>query len=213
MHRIKKHFRLATHPQTDKAIDPVTYKWLHYDHVTSTWQRPDDFTERRVILHNPLVLKMFRSFTRLRYKHSVLNYLRKLHTNDAAESAESSVILGIETSCDDTAVGVVDGRCRVLAESAHSQLATHIEYGGIIPPIARDLHRDNIGHVVQEALKQCPVPVEDMSAVAVTVRPGMSLSLLVGLNFARELASKYGKPLIPIHHMEAHALVVRLVER
>ncbi|XP_075546060.1 threonyl-carbamoyl synthesis 4 [Dermacentor variabilis] len=121
-----------------------------------------------------------------------------------------SIVLGIETSCDDTAVGIVDDEGSILGESAHSQLAKHIEYGGIIPPIARDMHAENIAQVAQDALKQCPVPLEAMTAIAVTTRPGMALSLRVGFDFACNLARKYGKPLVPVHHMEAHATAVRL---
>ncbi|CAN7996503.1 unnamed protein product [Ixodes pacificus] len=154
----------------------------------------------------------------LQNKHSVISCVRKLLRSDrqafrSQATRSNAVILGIETSCDDTAIGIVDDQGNVLGESSHSQLETHNEYGGIIPPIARDLHQQHIDRVAERALEQCPVPAEEMSAIAVTVRPGMSLSLLVGLNFARRLAAKHGKPLIPIHHMEAHALVVRLVQR
>lgn len=165
---------------------------------------------------------MFCSCAKLRSalpnKHSVISCVRKLLRSDrqafrSQATRSNAVILGIETSCDDTAIGVVDDQGNVLGESSHSQLETHNEYGGIIPPIARDLHQQHIDCVAERALKQCPVPAEEMSAIAVTVRPGMSLSLLVGLNFARRLAAKHGKPLIPIHHMEAHALAIRLVQR
>ncbi|KAH9372672.1 hypothetical protein HPB48_009150 [Haemaphysalis longicornis] len=124
-----------------------------------------------------------------------------------------TVVLGIETSCDDTAVGIVDDQGNVLGEAAHSQLAKHIEYGGIIPPIARDMHKEHIARVTQEALEHCTVPMEAVTAIAVTTRPGMALSLRVGLDFAIELARKYGKPLVPVHHMEAHATAVRLQHR
>uniref|UniRef100_A0A131Z044 N(6)-L-threonylcarbamoyladenine synthase n=1 Tax=Rhipicephalus appendiculatus TaxID=34631 RepID=A0A131Z044_RHIAP len=131
----------------------------------------------------------------------------------AYSTSSRSIVLGIETSCDDTAVGIVDDERNILGEAAHSQLAKHIEYGGIIPPIARDMHAENIGQVAQDALKQCPVPLEEMTAIAVTTRPGMALSLRVGFDFARDLARKYNKPLIPVHHMEAHATAVRLQHR
>lgn len=122
-------------------------------------------------------------------------------------------MLGIETSCDDTAVGIVDDQGNVLGEAAHSQLAKHIEYGGIIPPIARDMHKEHIARVTREALERCTVPLEEVTAIAVTTRPGMALSLRVGLDFAVELAHRHGKPLVPVHHMEAHATAVRLQHR
>ncbi|KAL3254104.1 hypothetical protein MRX96_054391 [Rhipicephalus microplus] len=123
------------------------------------------------------------------------------------------IVFGIETSCDDTAVGIVDDERNILGEAAHSQLARHIEVGGIIPPVARDMHAENIAQVAQDALKQCPVPLEEMTAIAVTTRPGMALSLRVGFEFARDLARKHRKPLIPVHHMQAHATAVRLKHR
>lgn len=85
-------------------------------------------------------------------------------------------------------------------------------YGGIIPPIAQDLHRQNIERVVRTAFEQSSagLTVTDVDAIAVTNRPGLSLSLLVGLRYAKHLARTHRKPLIPVHHMEAHATMVRL---
>lgn len=79
--------------------------------------------------------------------------------------------------------------------------------------MARDLHKQNIDDVVMQALQQAQVSLNDLDAIAVTVRPGLSLSLLVGMNYAKELSKQSLKPLIPIHHMEAHALTARLVDR
>ncbi|KAM7281861.1 putative tRNA N6-adenosine threonylcarbamoyltransferase, mitochondrial [Ixodes scapularis] len=101
----------------------------------------------------------------LQNKHSVISYVRKLLRSDrqafrSQATRSNAVILGIETSCDDTAIGVVDDQGNVLGESSHSQLETHNEYGGIIPPIARDLHQQHIDRVAERALKECPVPAE-----------------------------------------------------
>ncbi len=85
--------------------------------------------------------------------------------------------------------------------------------GGIIPPIARDLHAKNISTVVETALKNANVEVKDLDAIAVTVKPGMPLSLLIGTNFAKKLCKTWNKPLIPVHHMKAHALTARMVEK
>ena len=120
------------------------------------------------------------------------------------------LILGIETSCDDTGCAVVDGAGRVLSDVVRSQLQVHLEHGGIIPPIARDLHAQNIGAAAEEALRRAGVSLGQLDAVAVTVRPGLSLSLLVGLRHARQLARQARLPLIPIHHMRAHALTARM---
>lgn len=83
-------------------------------------------------------------------------------------------------------------------------------YGGIIPPIAQDLHRKNIERVVADCLATSNLTVSDLDAIAVTNRPGLTLSLLVGLRYAKHLARSHSKPLIPIHHMEAHATMARI---
>lgn len=85
--------------------------------------------------------------------------------------------------------------------------------GGIIPPIARDLHAKNIARIVETALQNAQIEINALTAIAATVKPGMPLSLLVGMNFAKKLCKEWNKPLIPIHHMEAHALTARMVEK
>ncbi|XP_050533735.1 tRNA N6-adenosine threonylcarbamoyltransferase, mitochondrial [Daktulosphaira vitifoliae] len=122
-------------------------------------------------------------------------------------------ILGIETSCDDTGCAVVDGNRNILGESLFSQQQTHLNFGGIIPPVARDLHKEHIDHVVNETLQHAKINIQDLDAVAVTVKPGLPLSLLVGMNFAKKICQLSLKPLIPIHHMEAHALTARLTDK
>lgn len=122
------------------------------------------------------------------------------------------LVLGIETSCDDTGAAVVDNWGRVLGEGLHSQTSTHVELGGIIPPIARKLHEANIENVVTTAMKESGVKYQDIDAIAVTVKPGLQLSLRVGFEYAKQLVSQHEKPMIPIHHMEAHALTGRMIE-
>lgn len=85
--------------------------------------------------------------------------------------------------------------------------------GGIIPPIARDLHVQNISRIVDTALQNANLEITDLSAIAATVKPGMPLSLLVGTHYAKGLCKKWNIPFIPIHHMEAHALTARMVEK
>ena len=85
--------------------------------------------------------------------------------------------------------------------------------GGIIPPVARALHETNIERVVDEALASAGVCGRDLQAVAVTVKPGLPLSLTVGLEHAKKLCRQWQKPLIPVHHMEAHALTIRMVQQ
>ena len=111
------------------------------------------------------------------------------------------VILGIETSCDETAAAVVrDGR-EVLANVVYTQIPLHRPYGGVVPELASRAHIEKISEVVGEALARSPVRPE---AVAVTYAPGLAPALIVGLNAAKGLARSLGVPLIPVHHIEAH---------
>ncbi|KAM6268450.1 tRNA N6-adenosine threonylcarbamoyltransferase, mitochondrial isoform 1-T1 [Porphyrio hochstetteri] len=120
------------------------------------------------------------------------------------------LVLGIETSCDDTGAAVVDDAGNVLGEALHCQKDVHLQSGGIIPVVAQQLHRENIEQVVKEALSLSRVSVHELSAVATTVKPGLALSLEVGLQYSLSLVDRYQKPFIPVHHMEAHALTIRL---
>ncbi|KAJ0005370.1 hypothetical protein NQD34_015264 [Periophthalmus magnuspinnatus] len=125
----------------------------------------------------------------------------------------SSLVLGIETSCDDTGAAVMDLNGTVLGESLHSQKEVHLRTGGIIPTVAQRLHREHIERVVNEALALGGVSPHQLSAVATTVKPGLALSLGIGLEFSLKFVKLHRKPFIPIHHMEAHALTVRLKEQ
>ncbi|KFP69285.1 hypothetical protein N310_05673, partial [Acanthisitta chloris] len=128
----------------------------------------------------------------------------------SGEQRARSLVLGIETSCDDTGAAVVDDAGCVLGEALHCQNQVHLQTGGIIPVVAQRLHRENIEQVVQEALRVSGVSVPELSAIATTVKPGLALSLGVGLQYSLSLVNRYQKPFIPIHHMEAHALTIRL---
>ncbi|KAL3832080.1 hypothetical protein ACJMK2_023758 [Sinanodonta woodiana] len=123
------------------------------------------------------------------------------------------LVLGIETSCDDTGAAVVNSERNVLSDVIHSQTRTHIEMGGVIPLLAQDLHRIHIKEIVDAALSQADVRLKDLDAIAVTVKPGLPPSLSVGLSHAKQLVRESGVQMIPIHHMEAHALTVRLIQR
>ncbi|XP_075970528.1 tRNA N6-adenosine threonylcarbamoyltransferase, mitochondrial-like [Anticarsia gemmatalis] len=119
-------------------------------------------------------------------------------------------ILGIETSCDDTGCAVINGDGKLLSETVHSQNLMHLRNGGIIPDIAQDLHRTYIKPTVNKALEEAHITMEDVAAIAVTLKPGLPLSLAVGMKYAKHIARRYKKPIIPIHHMQAHALVARM---
>ncbi|KAI5631962.1 glycoprotease family domain-containing protein [Phthorimaea operculella] len=122
----------------------------------------------------------------------------------------SQPILGIETSADDTGCAIINNKGELLAESLHSQTLTHLRNGGIIPDVAQDLHKTYIEPTVTDTLLKAKLSMEDIEAIAVTLKPGLPLSLAVGMKYAKHLARKHKKPIIPIHHMEAHALVARM---
>ncbi|MGH2347488.1 MAG: tRNA (adenosine(37)-N6)-threonylcarbamoyltransferase complex transferase subunit TsaD, partial [Chloroflexota bacterium] len=113
-------------------------------------------------------------------------------------------ILGIDTSCDDTAVAVVrDGRI-ILANVVRSQLRAHAQYGGVVPEVAGRAHLGDIASVMDEALNLAGLGLADLDAVGVTYGPGLSGSLLVGLSFAKGLALARDLPLLPVNHLEGH---------
>ncbi len=115
-----------------------------------------------------------------------------------------NLILGIETSCDETAASVVADGCEVRSSIVSSQIAKHSVYGGVVPEIAAREHLNAIGLVVDSALKSANSAMKDISAVAVTNGPGLIPALLVGLNFAKGLSAGYKVPLIGINHFIAH---------
>ncbi|KAJ8748955.1 hypothetical protein K2173_013393 [Erythroxylum novogranatense] len=123
------------------------------------------------------------------------------------------VVLGIETSCDDTAAAVVRGSGEILSQVVASQADLLAKYGGVAPKMAEEAHLQVIDQVVQEALDKANLIASDLTAVAVTIGPGLSLCLRVGVRKARKLAGSFSLPIIGVHHMEAHALVARLTER
>ena len=112
-------------------------------------------------------------------------------------------ILSIESSCDETAAAVTDGR-RVLSNIVATQIAEHRIYGGVVPEIASRRHTEAISSVCSEALKAAGIDYGDIDAVAVTFAPGLIGALLVGVNFAKGLAMSLKIPLIPVHHLRSH---------
>lgn len=114
------------------------------------------------------------------------------------------LILGIDTSCDETAAAVViDGRT-ILSNVVSSQVEVHKKYGGVVPELASRSHIETIMPVVEKALKDADVKISDISAVAVTKGPGLVGSLLVGVSFAKALSYSTGIPLVAVNHLEGH---------
>ncbi|NDD65233.1 MAG: tRNA (adenosine(37)-N6)-threonylcarbamoyltransferase complex transferase subunit TsaD, partial [Acidobacteria bacterium] len=114
------------------------------------------------------------------------------------------LILGIESSCDETAAAVVEAGVRVRSNVIASQVETHRRYGGVVPEIASREHLEKIDEVVTEALRQAGVTIEGIDGLAVTQGPGLVGSLLVGINYAKGLAFAARKPLVGINHIEGH---------
>ena len=113
-------------------------------------------------------------------------------------------ILGIESSCDETAAAVVEDGRKVLSNIIATSLEEHKLYGGVVPEIASRRHAECISGVVEEALEKAGCTIGDIDAVAVTYAPGLIGSLLVGVNFAKGLALAANKPLVPVHHLRGH---------
>ncbi len=116
----------------------------------------------------------------------------------------TDLILGIESSCDETAAAVVRSGKQELSSVVHSQVAEHAPFGGVVPEIAGRSHLDKILPVIDRVLLEADVALDDLAAIAVTERPGLVGSLLVGLSAAKTLAWSRGLPLVGVHHVEAH---------
>jgi N6-L-threonylcarbamoyladenine synthase len=121
-------------------------------------------------------------------------------------------ILGIETSCDETAASVVENGRRILSNVVASQIDLHAQYGGVFPEMASRQHVVTIYSVVEKALKDAHLSISDIDAIAVTQGPGLAGSLVVGINMAKGLAQSTGIPLINLNHLEGHIYASWLYE-
>ena len=117
---------------------------------------------------------------------------------------KDTLILAIESSCDETAASVVKNGREILSNIISSQIALHTLYGGVVPEIASRKHIEKINQVIEEALKQAQVTLEDIDAVGVTYGPGLVGALLVGVAEAKAIAYAAKKPLVGVHHIEGH---------
>jgi len=125
-------------------------------------------------------------------------------------SGTEVLVLGIESSCDDTAVAILKGDGTIVAQCIASQATVHQEWGGVVPKLAQEEHAKAIKQTVETCLVEAGISAKDLSAIAVTVGPGLALCLLVGVKKAMELASEFQIPIVRVHHMEAHMMVTRL---
>ncbi len=124
--------------------------------------------------------------------------------------SERGLILGIESSCDETAAAVVERGERTLSSMVASQIATHARYGGVVPELASREHLRAIVPVVRAALADAGITLADLDAIAVTAGPGLAGALLVGITYAKALAFAQGLPLIAVNHLEGHIHAVLL---
>ena len=122
------------------------------------------------------------------------------------------LVLGIESSCDETAAAILENGSEVLSNIISDQIATHSRYGGVVPELAGRCHIESIDSVIKRALEESKVTLEQIDLIAVTVGPGLVASLLVGLNTAKALAYALQKPLVGINHLEGHLLAIFLQE-
>ncbi len=123
----------------------------------------------------------------------------------------NSIILGIETSCDETAVAVVKNGKEILANVVASQIESHQRFGGVVPEIASRHHVEQITIVIEEAMKQAELSFSDIDAIAVTEGPGLVGALLIGVNAAKALAWVHDIPLVGVHHIAGHIYANQLV--
>src|SRR6202161_3417368 len=126
------------------------------------------------------------------------------------------VILGIETTCDETAAALVerteDGKGRILSNIVLSQVSEHAEFGGVVPEIAARAHVEAIDHVIGNAMADAQVSFLDLDGVAAAAGPGLIGGVIVGLTTAKAIALTHRTPLIAVNHLEAHALTARLTD-
>ena len=122
------------------------------------------------------------------------------------------LVLGIETSCDETAAAVVENGRRILSDVVATQFELHAQYGGVVPELAARRHLENILPVIQAALDQAGVSLNDIDGFAVSQGPGLVGALVIGMAVAKALAYAHGKPLAGVHHLEAHILAAFLTD-
>ncbi len=124
---------------------------------------------------------------------------------------KQTVILAVESSCDETAVAIIADGKDVLANVVATQIDVHKDFGGVIPEVASRIHVENISMVIEEALHKAELTMEDIDAVAVTKGPGLVGCLHVGVQAAKTLAWAFHKPLVPVHHIAGHIYANRLI--
>ena len=122
------------------------------------------------------------------------------------------LVLGIETSCDETAVAIIDDKKKIYSNKIYSQIDLHKKFGGVVPEIAARSHVEFLPYVLEEAIKEAKVDLKNIDAVAATGGPGLIGGVMVGVMYGKTIASALNKKFIAINHLEGHALVPRMTE-
>ena len=122
-------------------------------------------------------------------------------------------ILGIETSCDETAVAIVSDKKEIIAHEIFSQISQHQQYGGVVPEVAARSHMDQLDQMIARMMLRADLSFADLDAVAVTAGPGLIGGVIVGVMYAKAIAAASNKPIIAVNHLEGHALTVRLTNQ
>lgn len=125
---------------------------------------------------------------------------------------KDTLILGIESSCDETAAAVIKNGNTILSNVVLTQIERHRLFGGVVPEIASRMHIEGISHIVKQAFSEAGIKKNDIDAIAVTAAPGLIGSLLVGVNYAKALSLVINKPLVPVHHLRGHVAANYLTE-
>lgn len=125
---------------------------------------------------------------------------------------QHTFVLGIETSCDETAASVVQDGTKILSNVVSSQIESHKRFGGVVPEIASRHHVEQVTYVVEEALEQAGLSIEEIDAIAVTEGPGLVGALLIGVNAAKAIAFAHNIPLVGVHHIAGHIYANRLMK-
>ncbi|MEW9503264.1 tRNA (adenosine(37)-N6)-threonylcarbamoyltransferase complex transferase subunit TsaD [Jeotgalibacillus marinus] len=125
---------------------------------------------------------------------------------------QDTLILGIETSCDETAAAIIRNGTEIVSNVVSSQIESHKRFGGVVPEIASRHHVEEVTLVIQEALDQAKIDIEDVDAIAVTEGPGLVGALLIGVNAAKAIAFAHDIPLVGVHHIAGHIYANRLIQ-
>ena len=131
--------------------------------------------------------------------------------------AKKITFLGIETSCDETAAAIIrendEGAANILSNVVSSQIEEHKKFGGIVPELAARAHLENIEYIIDTALRESKISIDEIDGVAATAGPGLIVCLTVGLNIGKSIAAFTNKPFVGVNHLEGHALSPGLIEK